>query len=289
MLSIGLICCMDISSTATLALVLVAWLVFYLAAKRLRLDERGWVLEPYYALYKSTRLNDFVKRIADLSPGFWRVLGNVGVAASVGQVSFITYILVKNLWSFFYAPEQASPVQPLIPGVTISVDSMPWFLLGAGIIILTHELGHGIMCYVEGVKVKSTAVMLAVITFGGAVEPDEESMEQASLMSKMRIYAIGSLINLVTGLLTIPLFIAFGRSMPVQLIIFLNWVYFVGINLAMMNMLPIGPLDGGQMWRTYTERLEGGAKLQSLATYGFIVLILSNISLSLAKFGFVPI
>ena len=280
---------MDISGTATLALVLVAWLVFYLAAKRLRLDKRGWVLEPYYALYKSTRLNDLVKRIADLSPGFWKVLGNVGVAASVGQVSFLTYILVKNLWSFFYAPEQASPVQPLIPGVTISVDSMPWFLLGAGVIILTHELGHGIMCYVEGVKVKSTAVMLAVITFGGAVEPDEASMEQASVMSKMRIYSIGSLINLVTGLLTVPLFIAFGRSMPVQLIIFLNWVYFVGINLAMMNMLPIGPLDGGQMWRTYTERLEGGAKLQSLATYGFIVLILSNISLSLAKFGFVPI
>jgi membrane-associated protease RseP (regulator of RpoE activity) len=289
MLSIGLICYMDSSSTATLALVLVAWLVFYLAAKRLKLDERGWVLEPYYALYKSTKLNDLVKRIADFNPGFWRVLGNVGVAASVGQVSFITYILVKNLWSFFFAPEQASPVQPLIPGVTISVDSMPWFLLGAGIIILTHELGHGIMCYVEGVKVKSTAVMLAVITFGGAVEPDEASMEQASLMSKMRIFAIGSLVNLVTGLLTIPLFIAFGRSMPVQLIIFLNWVYFVGINLAMMNMLPIGPLDGGQMWRTYTERLEGGAKLQSLATYSFIALILSNISLSLAKFGFVPI
>lgn len=289
MLSIGFICCMDSSSTATLALVLVAWLVFYLAAKRFKLDERGWVLEPYYALYKSTRLNDFVKRIANLNPGFWRVLGNVGVAASVGQVSFITYILVKNLWSFFYAPEQASPVQPLIPGVTISVDSMPWFLLGAGVIILTHELGHGIMCYVEGVEVKSTAVMLAVITFGGAVEPDEESMEQASLMSKMRIFAIGSLVNLATGLLTIPLFIAFGRIMPVQLIIFLNWVYFVGINLAMMNMLPIGPLDGGQMWRTYTERLEGGAKLQSLATYGFIALILSNISLSLAKFGFVPI
>jgi membrane-associated protease RseP (regulator of RpoE activity) len=121
------------------------------------------------------------------------------------------------------------------------------------------------------------------------VEPDEESMEQASLMSKMRIYAIGSLINLVTGLLTVPLFIAFGRSMPVQLLIFLNWVYFVGINLAMMNMLPIGPLDGGQMWRTYTERLEGGPKLQRLATYGFVALILSNISLSLAKFGFVPI
>lgn len=280
---------MDSSSLAALSVVLVAWVVFYLAAKRLKLDDKGWTVEPFYALYKSTRLNDLLRRIAELNPGFWRVLGNVGVAASVGQVSFITYILVRNLWSFFFAPEQASPVQPLIPGVTISVDSMPWFLLGAGVIILTHELGHGVMCVVEGVKVKSTAVMLAVITFGGAVEPDEESMEEASLFSRMRIYGIGSLVNLVTGLLTIPLFMAFGRLMPVQLIIFLNWVYFVGINLAMMNMLPIGPLDGGQMWRTYTERLEGGARLQSLATYSFIALIISNISLSLAKFGFVPI
>jgi membrane-associated protease RseP (regulator of RpoE activity) len=277
------------SSTATLALVLVAWVVFYLVAKTLKIEEKGWVVEPYYALYKSTRLNDFVKRIAEGNPCFWRVLGNVGVAASVGQVSFITYILVKNLWSFFFAPEQASPVQPLIPGVTISVDSLPWFLLGAGVIILTHELGHGVMCVVEEVKVKSTAVMLAVITFGGAVEPDEESMKQASIISKMRIYAIGSLVNLLTGLLTVPLFIAFGRFMPVQLIIFLNWVYFVGINLAMMNMMPIGPLDGGQMWRTFTENMETGKTLQSAASYGFVALILFNIGLSLAKFGFVPI
>ena len=289
MLSLSHICYMALNSSTTLALVLIAWFIFYFAAKRLKLDKKGWVVEPYYALYKSTRLNELLKRIGERSPRFWRVIGNIGVAASVGQVSFITYILVKNLWSFFYAPEQASPVQPLIPGVTISVNSMPWFLLGAGFIILTHELGHGIMCVVEDVKVKSTAIMLAVVTFGGAVEPDETSIEQASLMSKMRIYAIGSLINLITGLLTVPVFIAFGRSMPVQLIIFLNWIYFVGINLAMMNMLPIGPLDGGQMWRTYTERLEGGKQLQSIATYGFIALILSNVGLSLAKFGFVPI
>jgi len=275
--------------TFTLAFIVVAWFLFYFLAKQLKLEEKGWDVHPYYALYKSTRLNDLIKRIAELNPGLWRVLGNIGVAASVGQVTFLTYILTRNLWNFVFMPEQASPVQPLIPGVTISVNSLPWFLLGAGIIILTHEIGHGLMCVVEGIPVKSSALMLAVVTFGGAVEPDEEGMERASIMSRMRVFAIGSMINLLTGLLTIPVFIAVGRFLPGQLLVLLNWVYFISINLAMMNMLPIGPLDGGQMWRAFTGSMKGGAFLRSAASYAFISLILMNLGLSLATFGWVPI
>ena len=275
--------------TATLGLILIAWTVFYFLAKQLKLDEKGWEIAPLYALYKSTRLNDLINRLAKLSPAGWKVLGNIGIAASVGQAGFISFILLKNIWSFIFVPEQASPVQPLIPGVTISVNSLPWFLLAAGIIILAHELGHGVMCITEGVRVKSAAVMFAVITFGGAVEPEEEDIQSASIWSKMRIYAIGSLINLIMGLLTIPVFMAFGRTMPQFMLVFFNWVYFVSINLAMMNMLPIGPLDGGQMWRDFTQRFNYGVTLRKGATYGFIGLILLNIIMSLAKFGLVPI
>ena len=273
----------------TLGFILIAWTVFYFVAKQMKLDEKGWDIAPYYALYKSTRLNNIIQRLGNWRPGFWKVLGNTGVASSVGQALFITYILAKNIWSFVFVPEQASPVQPLIPGVTISVNSMPWFLLAAGVVILSHELGHGIMCVVENVKVKSSAVMFAVITFGGAVEPDEEDIKNASVMSKMRIYAIGSIINLITGLLTIPIFIFAFEYLPIQLRVFFNWLQFVAINLAMMNMLPIGPLDGGQMWRTYTEGKESGKTLQQMGTYGYIGLILMNLILSFIKFGFVQI
>jgi len=277
------------TESITLGIIITTWFIFYLLAKRLKLEDKGWEIAPYYALYKSTKLNELIKKLANLSPRFWKILGNIGIAASIGQVLFISYILTRNLWNFIFVPDQASPVQPLIPGVTISVNSLPWFLLAAGIIILTHELGHGIMCIIEGVPVKNSALMLAVVTFGGAVEPDEEAMEDAGIMTKMRIFAIGSIINLITGILTIPLFIAFGRIMPVQIAIFLQWVYFIAVNLAMMNMLPIGPLDGGQMWRTFTQRYNNGETLQRVATYGFITLILMNIGLSLSQFGFVPI
>lgn len=269
--------------------IIAAWGVFYVLAQVLNLESRGWEVHPLYALIRSKKLNNFIIWLAELNPRLWRIFGNVAVASSIGQVFFISYILIRNLWNFIFIPEQASPVQPLIPGVTISTSSLPWFLLAAGIIILVHELSHGIQCAVEGVPIKNSALLIAVITFGGAVEPDEEAIEEAPLLSKLRIFASGSLINLLTGLLMIPLFIMFQNTMPQILGLFLNWVYFISINLAMMNMLPIGPLDGGQMWREWTETVKNGEMLQKAANVGFIGLIGGNIILSLAQFGLISL
>jgi membrane-associated protease RseP (regulator of RpoE activity) len=266
-----------------------AWCVFYAAIKVLKVQRDDLEVSPLYALYKSTRLNGFITRLASWHPGVWRVLGNVGVAAAVGQAAFASWLLLNNLLKFFFKPETATPVQPLIPGVTIGAASLPWFFLAAGIVILTHELSHGIQCIMEGVKVKSAALMVAVITFGGAVEPDEEEMNRASLLSRLRIFASGSIVNLITGLLVIPIMVAFGGSMPDALNLFFSWLYFVSINLAIMNMLPIGPLDGGQMWKAVTDKMPSAKLLQNVMTYACLALIVGNIVFSFNLFGFVPI
>jgi len=270
-------------------IIIVGWIIFYIIAKALKFEEKGWVIQPYFALYKSTRLNNLIKRLAQMSPKTWKIVGNIGIAASIGQVLFLSWILISNLWNLVYVPEQATPVQPLIPGVTISYNSLPWFLVAAGVVIFTHELAHGIMCNIEGVPVKTSAILFAVITFGGAVEPDEESLKEASLMSKLRIFAGGSIINLMTGLLMVVLLVFLGRAMPFYVAMFVWWTQFVALNLSMMNMLPIGPFDGGQMWREYTNKFSNGKLFQSIATYGFLALILGNIGLSLIQMGWTPI
>lgn len=276
-------------SITTLAIIIGAWFTFYAAVKLFKVQRDDLEVSPFYALYKSTRLNGFISRLASWHPKMWRVLGNAGVVAAVGQATFASWLLLNNLIKFFLKPETATPVQPLIPGVTISASSLPWFMLAAGVVILTHELSHGIQCVLEGVKVKSAAVMVAVITFGGAVEPDEEEMNKASLLSKMRIFASGSVVNLLTGLIVIPIMIVFGRAMPEVVGLFFSWLYFVSINLAIMNMLPIGPLDGGQMWKALTEQRTTGKFLQKVATYAFLALIVGNIIFSFNLFGLVPI
>jgi Zn-dependent protease len=223
------------------------------------------------------------------SPRLWRVVGNIGVAASVGEIAFMTYLLFLNLYRFVYIPERASPVMPLIPGVTIGFKSLPWFFAAAGFVILVHELSHGVQCVVEGVAIKSSALLLAVVTFGGAVEPDDEAMEAADMMSKMRIFAAGSLTNLATGLLIIVVFILFGDVLPIAALVFLNWVQFLSINLALVNMLPVWPLDGGQMLRTFVGTMRWGEALQRVAMYGFLALMASNLVLSMVRFGLIPL
>jgi len=246
-------------------------------------------VSPLYALYKSTRLNGFIARLANWHPGMWRVLGNVGVVASVGQAAFASWLLIHNLLNFVFTPQNASPVQPLIPGVTIGASSLPWFMLAAGVVILTHELSHGIQCVIGGIRVKSAAILVAVITFGGAVEPEEEDLQKASLLSRMRVFASGSIVNLITGLAIIPIMIVFGGVMPGALAIFFSWLYFVSINLAIMNMLPIGPLDGGQMLKAITELKPNGKLMQTVATYAFLAIIIGNIIFSLSLFGLKPL
>jgi Zn-dependent protease len=270
-------------------IIISAWIIFYVLAKIFKLEDRGWVIQPYFALYKSTRLNNLIQRLAELSPKSWKIIGNIGVASSVGQVLFLSWLLINNLWNLVYVPEQATPVQPLIPGVTISYNSLPWFLVAAGVVIFTHELAHGIMCVIEGVPVKSSAILFAVITFGGAVEPDEEGLNEVGLMAKLRIFAGGSIINLMTGLLMVMILVFLGRALPFHLAMFVWWTQFVALNLSMMNMLPIGPFDGGQMWREYTNKFSNGKLFQQIATYGFLALILGNIGLSLIQMGWRPI
>jgi membrane-associated protease RseP (regulator of RpoE activity) len=278
-----------LDSLTTLTIIVAAWFVFYAAIKLFKVNRPDLEVSPLYAIYKSTRLNGFITRLAGWHPEVWRILGNAGVVTAIGQATFASWILINNLLRFVFRPEQATPVQPLIPGVTIGASSLPWFMLAAGVVILTHELSHGIQCVLEGVKVKSAAILVAVITFGGAVEPDEEELTKAPMMSKMRIFASGSIVNLITGLLLVPVMVVFGNYMPTPLVVFFSWLYFVSINLAVINMLPIGPLDGGQMWRTFTEKRQWGKQLQTLATYGFVTLILGNIIFSLRLFGLVSL
>jgi len=273
-----------------LGVILAGWIAFYFIAKNLKLDRYGFEVRPYYVMFKSTVLNDILLRIGGWHPKFWRVLGNMAIVSFFGQVSFLTYLLFQNLYRFLFVPAEASPVMPIIPGVTISMSSLPLFLAAAGLVILFHELGHGIMCAVEGIKVKSSAVLFAIITFGGAVEPDEESMLAAPMISQLRVFAIGSFVNLIMGVLVNLVFVLIGQGITGLVLDYLNWSFFLSVNLAMVNMLPVYPLDGGQMTRIYlSSKSDWGVKLERVAMFGFLGLMVSNLVLSLIQFGIVPL
>ena len=163
-------------------------------------------------MYKTQRLNNFLEKAANKNQRFWRIVANISIVVAIGEMFFAEYVLTNNFLRFMYTPQVAQPVFPIIPGVTINLRWFPYLLLAISLAITVHEVAHGIIASLEKIPVKSAGIILAPITFGGFVEPDEEKFKKAQLTSRLRVLSIGSLTNLAFGLLASLLII--GLFMP---------------------------------------------------------------------------
>jgi len=204
---------MDPTITALLFYVVI-WIGVYLAGKAIKAERFGFVLSPVYFMYKTTALNNWIGSLAEKRRGLWRALGNAGIATGIGLMAFAIYQLGMNLFNLLYHIEAATSIQPVLPlpGLTISWESFPYLILAISLVLATHELAHGIATRVDSVPLKSAGVFVAVILFGGFVEPDEEQLEKASHQTKLRVYAAGSFTNAALGLIVLVLFANFAAT-----------------------------------------------------------------------------
>ena len=195
------------------------WLIIYLVLRVVLSRESlgNLKLYPLAFVLRSRKAIDFFDRVVNKSPLLWRVLSNIGVAIGFGLTAFSIYFLAKNLGTYLFAPQQVGPqniVVPLIIGVTIRLEHIPYILIALGIVLITHEGMHGLVARLEKIRLKSTGFFLAFIFPGGFVEPDEEEFNKAPPRTKMRVAAAGSFANLVVGLLVV--FLIMGLFLPME-------------------------------------------------------------------------
>ena len=180
----------------------VFWLALYVIAYVFHLDKRGLDTKPGYFMYRSKALNSFIDRIAQKGRLFWKTCANLSIAFGVGLMAFSLYFVISNLLRFIFPlGVSAAPVYPVIPILTIRLYWLPYFFLAVAVIVLTHELAHGVTSRLENIPVLSTGLMAFLLFFGAFVEPDEKEFEKASLLSRLRMLASGSATNLITALL----------------------------------------------------------------------------------------
>ncbi len=194
----------------TLTLFAAAWMGLYLVLKGLRTERWGLSAKPFYLIYKTTALNRLMERISNKGRFGWRVAWNIASALAVGQILFIFYSLVKNAYFFFQKPEQASQVMLLVPGLTISMESLPYILISLVVVVLTHEFAHGIASLAEKIPLKSSGIFFALVLPGGFVEIDEEKLEKAKPSTKLRIFSAGASTNIAAGMLVLLLITNFA-------------------------------------------------------------------------------
>ncbi|MEM0441757.1 MAG: M50 family metallopeptidase, partial [Candidatus Nitrosocaldus sp.] len=144
-----------------------------------------------------------------------RVFADVSIVAGAIMMVFAVWFLLNNLVHFFADSGQFSEVTLLIPGVTIrSVPNLVYFLLAAPIVLVVHEVAHGIVARLERIRVKSGGFAIIIALIAGFVEPDEDEFNRARRVSKVRVIAAGSTSNILLSFLVASLLMfnpAFGN------------------------------------------------------------------------------
>jgi membrane-associated protease RseP (regulator of RpoE activity) len=151
---------------------------------------------------------------------FLRIYATFGVImVAVISVSITVLLFFSLQYTLAVHPPPTGIYEPqnilLIPGINQYVPSTfaVWFAFI--LTIAVHELGHGVLSRIEGIRVRAIGIIIAVIPIGFFVEPDEEDLEQAKPAPKVRMFGAGITNNIVLGVICFTaMILLFGAAVP---------------------------------------------------------------------------
>ncbi|NJE25655.1 PDZ domain-containing protein [Thermococcus sp. MV5] len=209
------------------AVIIGFWGILYIIGKNYREEkEEGLQIDFFVALWRTKRFVDFIDHVGTKFRKFWKTYSTLAIGIGFIGMAYVFYTLF-NLALQSLKTKTATPgVQLVIPGVTIPL----WYgLVGLIVVMFVHELSHGFVARAEGLPLKSVGLVLFFVIPGAFVEPDEEALNKASLLSRLRVYAAGSMGNIVAAF-TALLLLSFVLTPIIQP---------AGVEIS--NLVPEGP------------------------------------------------
>ena len=204
---------LDFITENAIIYVLIGWVIIFLVAKGLKLQNHGFEIKPYSLTYKNYEVQSTLTKMLGRTRRGIRVFADVSVIAGFLMMGFAFWFLLNNVSNYFVEPSEFSELTILIPGVTLtSSASIAYFLLSIPIVLVIHEGAHGIVATLEKIRIKTGGFAIFIALFAGFVEPDEEEFDKAKKISKLRVIGAGATSNVLFSfalgaiLLTNPLF-----------------------------------------------------------------------------------
>lgn len=224
-------------------LILFVFLFYWLFV--MFLDKRGTLKRYNITAYgpilmlRTSKGQRFLDRLA-VHRRFWRIFASIGLPAMlIGMfamfimILFIDYSMITSFQEHT-VPPPGKFNEPrnifLIPGVNEYIP-LVWGVIALIVTLVVHEFSHAILCKVEGIKVKSMGILLALLPIGGFAEPDEEQLlgkkedggdasgeikKLATRPERVRVLTAGVMANFVTALIAFILFFSLlGSLSPV--------------------------------------------------------------------------
>jgi Zn-dependent protease/CBS domain-containing protein len=112
--------------------------------------------------------------------------------------------------------------------------------------LLLHELSHSLVAQTSGLKVKS----ITLFALGGVSQIQEEATDAKT---EFWVAIAGPIASLIIGFTCLAVAVGLGWQRPAEprtlVTAVLVWLGYINIGLAVFNMLPGFPLDGGRVLR----------------------------------------
>ncbi|XTZ18678.1 site-2 protease family protein [Micromonospora echinospora] len=174
-------------------------------------------------------------------------LGRVaGVPVGVNWSVLVIFALIAWALAARQFP-RAYPGEPVWAYVLAGLAAAVVFFVG----LLAHEVAHAVVAKRNGLGVEGITLWL----FGGVSELKGDAPNPGA---ELRIAGIGPLVSLVIGVLfggvAVALALAGARGLPVGA---LSWLAGINLLLAIFNVLPAAPLDGGRLLRAVVWKATG--------------------------------
>lgn len=117
--------------------------------------------------------------------------------------------------------------------------------------VILHELGHSLMARRHGVGIAG----ITLFVFGGVSEMKEEPRAPGQ---EFQIAIVGPVISLALAVIFAALAALLGRAgVGAGTLAMVGYLAWINLLLAVFNMLPAFPLDGGRVLRALLWRLRG--------------------------------
>lgn len=246
--------------------------------------------------YRRTKKGiDLIDRIAKTVPRFWNVYAWTGVLLGFLTIPFILWNVLLSFQQLIQSGGSSGGPSLIAPGLTaettlqsgISFIPVEYWLIGIGVLMVVHEMSHGIIARLEGMEINSVGWLVMGIIPGAFVEPKGENMlpgsedeseesdgeadenegeedtdvdvsggpwDQGSWTSQLKVLAAGSFANYVTAVIftAMALFMFVSVAQPVGVTYSAQQNYSAG--MAGMTNGTIYGLEGQRI--RYTSQLE---------------------------------
>ena len=175
-------------------------------------------------------------------------LGKIfGIQFRLHYTWFIIFVLITGSLSWQYFPLVYPDWNTLTYWVTGIVTSLLFFTS-----VVAHELAHSLVGRANGIPVKSITLFI----FGGVAHMTREAARHGA---ELKMAAAGPISSLAIGGLFFLLHLLIqGISEPIAAMAF--WLAQINVALAVFNLIPGFPLDGGRVFRALLWRFSGDYK-----------------------------